>query len=289
MAVVETVDPGVQGVREAVERYVERYPDYEGALRLYGAVMELQQKALEEVGCSVEMDVEERDARLGTLVTMVDAPELEVDPVRYRSLVKDICTVMEERRPGGFEHSKELYSWDGLSDENLRSTMARVLAGEELPLTSGWEDDSDKILASNILWESLAPFYRKCGSILASGMDQSIWQRGHCPVCGSAPLMGFFRNEDGLWLVECSLCHTLWNLQRASCPFCSESLGSLEFLYIEDEPGKRVQYCSSCKVYIKTVNLRGTDKDVLLPLEDIVTAELDLAASEEGLKPAGRQ
>ena len=101
--------------------------------------------------------------------------------------------------------------------------------------------------------------------------------------------MGFFRSEDGLWLVECSLCHTLWNIQRASCPFCSESLGALDFLYIEDEPGKRVQYCTSCKVYVKTVDLREKDTAVLLPLEDIVTAELDLAAAEEGLRPASRQ
>jgi FdhE protein len=100
--------------------------------------------------------------------------------------------------------------------------------------------------------------------------------------------MGLFRSEDGLWLVECSLCHTLWNIQRARCPFCDESEGSLDYLYIEDDGGQRVQYCSSCKVYVKTVNLRDSERGLSLPLEDIVTAELDLAAAGEGLKPAGR-
>ncbi len=98
--------------------------------------------------------------------------------------------------------------------------------------------------------------------------------------------MGRFRGEDGLWLVECSLCHTQWNVQRASCPFCPESFGSLEYLYIEGDAGRRVLYCSSCKLYLKTVDLRDSERKALLPLEDIVTYDLDLAAGQEGLTPA---
>ena len=97
--------------------------------------------------------------------------------------------------------------------------------------------------------------------------------------------MGQFRDEDGLWLVECSLCHTLWNVQRASCPFCPESFGSLEYFFIEGDTGRRVQYCSSCKLYVKTVNLRDSGRTTLLPLEDIVTYDLDMAAGKEGLVP----
>jgi FdhE protein len=57
-------------------------------------------------------------------------------------------------------------------------------------------------------------------------------------------------------------------------------------MYIEGDPGRRVQYCESCKDYVKTVDLRESQRDVLLPLEDIVTVELDNAAAMEGLKAA---
>lgn len=284
--IVDTVDPGVEGAREAVEEYVKKYPELEGALKLYGAVMELQQAVMEEVECPVERGAEEVEARLRSLVPIIDATELTVDGTLYRRLVGDICGVMERMRPDGFPHAGELSSWEGLSDENLPHTTELVLQGKELPVTGSWDGEPERTLATNILWEALAPFYRKCGTILAFRMDQALWQRGYCPVCGSAPLMGLFREEDGLWLVECSLCHTMWNVQRASCPFCPESLGALEYLYIGDDSTRRVQYCSSCRVYLKTVDLRGSGREVLLPLEDIVTCDLDLAARQEELNPA---
>ena len=101
--------------------------------------------------------------------------------------------------------------------------------------------------------------------------------------------MGEFRREDGLWLLECRLCHTLWNVQRAACPFCSEGdEGSLEYLYLEGDSSQRVQYCSRCKKYVKTVDLHAKQRDAILPLENIVTElmGLDRAARQEGLNPA---
>jgi FdhE protein len=161
------------------------------------------------------------------------------------------------------------------------------LTGAELGFTpDGDLSEAERELVKNILWEALAPFYRVCASMLSSKMEQSSWLKGFCPVCGGAPLMGKYRQDDGLWLVECSLCHTLWNIQRASCPFCDESEGSLEFLYIGDEGGLRANYCKACRRYVKTIDLRDSEKDVLMPLEDIVTIQLDLAARKVGLTPA---
>ena len=99
-------------------------------------------------------------------------------------------------------------------------------------------------------------------------------------------MIGQYRSEDGLWVVECALCHTGWNVQRAACPFCTGSQGSLDYLYIADDKTRRANYCKACGKYVKTVDSRDGEDTVLLPLEDIVTADLDLAASDEGLTPA---
>jgi FdhE protein len=100
--------------------------------------------------------------------------------------------------------------------------------------------------------------------------------------------MGVFRKEDGLWLLECALCHALWNVQRAWCPFCEGGKqGSLEYLFVDGDSGHRVQYCSVCRQYVKTVDMRDSDDEVVLPLEDIVTVLLDEVAVREGLRPAG--
>ena len=284
--IIETVDPGVAGVREAVKEYVEKFPDFAQPLRMYGAIMEAQQEALSDVTCHLQLSAEEKERRLRNGEPVLDPRDLEIDPVAFVNLLKKICRAVDEGKPGGSFHCDALVSWEGLKPGRIADTRDHVLSGESLPKVDGLENEGDRKIVSNIIWETLVPFYRKCGSILCGKMEQSYWQRGFCPVCGSAPLIGMFRSEDGLWLLECALCHTIWNLQRASCAFCDESQGSLEYLYLEEDPEHRVQYCDRCRVYVKTVDLRDSGRDVLLPLEDIVTIELDLLAANEGLEAA---
>lgn len=283
--IIETPDPGVEGVREAVERYRAEYPEYTDAIELYGAIMEAQQTALAEAACAMEeIGPAEIEARLAMGDPLVDALSLPIDGAAYRDLVKKICEAVGAARPGGSPSCALLASWDGLSDSRVAAVRDAVLKKDDLGFEpAGETGESDLEVARSILWEGLAPFYRVCGSILTSGIEQSSWMRGYCPVCGGAPLMGIFRQDDGLWLVECSLCHTLWNLQRAACPFCYETQGKLDYLYVDGDRSRRVNYCTACRKYVKTVDSRNDEEQKLLPLEDILTTNLDLAAEKEGL------
>lgn len=286
--IVETTDPGVDAVRQAVGRYAERYPDFADALRLYGAVMEVQQAALDSIECNIEpLDEIDIESRLLTGEPLLDPCDVEIDPVRYRELVSDICSAISENSPGGIPFKSHPASWPCLSDDALSGTRDALIKGGDLDFGPDNKlSDADAELAKNVLWEGLAPFYRKCGSILTTKLEQSLWQRGFCPACGGAPLMGQYRTGDGLWVVECVLCHTGWNVQRASCPFCDELQGSLDYLYLEEDPSRRANYCKACKRYVKTVDMRNSEEVVLLPLEDIVTLSLDVAANEERLTSA---
>jgi formate dehydrogenase maturation protein FdhE len=55
---------------------------------------------------------------------------------------------------------------------------------------------------------------------------------------------------------------------------------------IEADRSRRANYCKACRKYVKTVDSRDSEDKILMPLEDIVTMDLDLAAKEEGLTPA---
>lgn len=284
--IIEEKDPGVEGVRNAVGRYVERYPDYRQALEMYGSIMEVQQEALSGITCDLEMSEDWVLGRLEEGLPLLESIEVPVDPGRLCGLVEEVCRLVDESREPGFPYCEELVSWEGLKEGMLQKTISKVLAGEDLSLGRDWEDSGDRALASHVIWESLVPFYRKCGSILQSRVDHSYWQIGYCPICGCPPLIGKFRSEDGLWVLECSLCHTPWNVKRSHCPFCTERKeAGLEYLYVDDNDSQRAQYCHYCKHYVKTVNLRDSGRFCLLPLEDIVTVRLDMAARQEGLKP----
>ncbi|MBK5092400.1 MAG: formate dehydrogenase accessory protein FdhE [Actinobacteria bacterium] len=286
--VIESEELGVQGVRRAVKRYVEMYPEMTDVIEMYGAIMELQQETLGKVTCDVSLDAKMAEAKLSEGTPLIDPYELDIDAERFRALVFDIARIVDEKSPEGFPHRVEIEKWEGLEPGNVPVTRDLVIAGEELEIGVAWESSEDIKLVSNITWEALAPSYMKCGRMHESLIEQSLWQRGACPVCGTRPLMGVFRKEDGLWLLECALCHTRWNVQRARCPFCDEGeQGSLEYLYVGDDRSHRVQYCSACRSYVKTVDMRDSDLDAVLPLEDIATIRLDKVAAKEGLRPAG--
>lgn len=283
---IKTEDPGTNGVKKSVKAYIKRNPEFKKAILLYGAVMEAQQKALKEIKCSDEMGPDEIERKLSDGKPLLEGHPIEVDSRELRGLVSTIEGVIDAERKDGAGLSARLSSWSGLEPENIDDTRARVVSGKTLDLDGEWSE-KDMQIALNILWEAFSPFYRKYGSILEANLDHSLWQRGFCPICGGRPLMGKFRGDDGLWLLECSLCHSLWNVKRASCPFCSSgSEGSLNYLYLDGNSTYRAQYCDNCKFYVKTVDLRESEGVSLLPLEDIITMDLDLAATEEGLKPA---
>lgn len=247
--------------------------------------MEAQQKVMREIDCSIEMESAEIERKLRDGEPLLEKGSIEVDPGKLRGLVSVIADVIDAETKDGFSGSGKILNWSGLDPENIGDTEERVVSGGTLE-ADGWTEEENR-LASNILWEAFSPFYRKYGSIFESNLDHSLWQRGYCPVCGCGPLMGKFRSEDGLWLLECNLCHTMWNVKRASCPFCDGGPeGSLKYLYLDGKNNCRVQYCECCRFYVKTINLRDSERESLLPLEDITTMELDQAALEEGLKPA---
>ncbi len=286
---IETRDLGAAGVREAVERYKRMFPDFAPALDFYGAVMEVQQKAISEIECMADLSDTDIEKSLRRGSPLLRDAEIPVSMPELRGVVSAICSAFETRKEGGFSGCGELLQWDGLDDERFTETRERLLGGGGLDLGSAGEGAIDAGLAAGVLWESLVPFYRRCAGELQDGIDHSLWQNGYCPICGTGPLMGEFRQGDGLWLLECKLCHTLWNVQRATCPFCSQGAdGSLEYLYLEDHASYRAYYCAACRRYVKNVDLRSTQRDAVLPLDNIVSEliGLDRAAEQEGLQPA---
>lgn len=108
------------------------------------------------------------------------------------------------------------------------------------------------------------------------------WFKGYCPICGSLPSLLYLVGQ-GERRGTCSWCGTNWVVHRIQCCYCdNRAHESLGYLYIEDEPHYRVQYCRLCKMYFKTVDLRQRDDNWHLPLEEWVTLHLDLLAQEAG-------
>jgi FdhE protein len=107
------------------------------------------------------------------------------------------------------------------------------------------------------------------------------WNRGYCPACGSWPAVA--EVVGGHRTLRCSFCASAWELKTYACIYCEE--GGEPFVTAapaEDRKDRRIEVCSSCGGYLKTVDVPELSPFPLLAITDIETTDLDVAAMEHG-------
>ena len=132
-----------------------------------------------------------------------------------------------------------------------------------------------------LLHLSLRPILSMIAQAVLEGLDINLWNYGHCPVCGSAPKLADLSGEGGRRRLHCSLCEAAWYYPRMRCPFCENTnRKELSYLYAENEKGLRVDLCSRCNNYLKTIDLREIAGPIIVPLDDVTTWHLDIIAGK---------
>jgi FdhE protein len=133
-------------------------------------------------------------------------------------------------------------------------------------------------------WTALARYLRPLVDAFSSWRDEERWFCGYCPTCGSSPAMAqLVAFEPGrLRLLSCGCCGTRWRYRRIGCPFC-ERAGDhrLSAVAIDGEKHLRLEFCESCRAYLKTYVGEGSER---LWLADWTSLHLDVIARDRGLK-----
>lgn len=116
-----------------------------------------------------------------------------------------------------------------------------------------------------------------------AGRDDDRWLRRYCPACGSLPAMAqlFGADPGRRRFMSCGCCRSRWRYGRTGCPFCEVESHRLASLGADGEGGLRIDYCESCRGYLKTYDGQGSE-DVFLA--DWTSLHLDLAARDRGLQ-----
>ena len=145
--------------------------------------------------------------------------------------------------------------------------------------------DVDEILLKNIIHSSLRPFLVSYSKTLLDSVNQEHWRRGYCPICGGNPDIAFLDMERGSRWLLCSRCDAEWLFQRLECPYCSNKAQNALSYFTDDEGLYRLYICEQCKRYLKAVDLRQAKSEVLIPLERLITLDIDTQAQERGYSP----
>jgi len=133
-------------------------------------------------------------------------------------------------------------------------------------------------------WSVLARFLDSVVGAFRSWREEQHWLRAYCPTCGSPPAMAQLigRDPGRLRFFSCGCCGTRWRFRRTGCPFCEQAdHHQLAVIAIEGEEGLRIDYCESCRGYVKTYNGEGSEAVLLA---DWSSLHLDILAQDRGLK-----
>jgi FdhE protein len=147
------------------------------------------------------------------------------------------------------------------------------------------KDDSEYLLLEALIHATFKPFLVSYAKTLIDSIQQERWRRGYCPVCGGKPDFAFLDKERGARWLLCSRCDTEWLFQRLQCPYCRNENQKDLFYFTDDDGVYRLYVCEQCHKYIKAIDLRSTKSEVLMPLERILTLDMDKQAQEKGYQP----
>jgi len=114
----------------------------------------------------------------------------------------------------------------------------------------------------------------------------AAWNRGYCPACGSWPALA--EVVGGHRTLRCSFCSSAWEMNTYACIYCEES-GERFVTAAPNEARKdrRLEVCSGCGGYLKTVDVPELSPFPLLSISDIESTDLDIAAMAHGYARPG--
>jgi len=286
---VEQRNVTVEDLKNEVDYFKNKEPELEGLLNFYLAIYEVQSRYNTVIDLQIELTEEQAKKKLKKERHLLDGEKVEIDSGIFKSLLNDLHQVIEEK--SSFKGELErLTSAPELREENISDFVERIATTDTTYLAEFAERIKiEKDIVFFLVQNALSPFYQKCAENLRPQINYSLWLKGSCPVCGHQPLAAKLRKEDRLRLLQCSLCHTQWWFLRLKCAFCGNTDGEkLQYLYLEEDRGRRVDVCDSCRKYIKTFDEGVLGREVIPHVEEIATIHLDFAAKKEGYIPGAQ-
>lgn len=279
----------VEDLRNEVSFYKDSEPELKDLLDFYLGIFEVQHYYVDQIEVDIDLMEEEAKRKLKKQKHLLDEVEIEIDPQIFRNQTGDLIQIIEGKSKfkGEFGRLLQAPEWE---PENISSFIQKLITNDSNYLAEFADRvEIEKDIIFFLSQVSLSPFYQKYAQCLRPKINYSMWLHNSCPVCGRKPLAAKLREKEGLRLLQCSLCQTQWWFMRMKCAFCGNTdHEKLQYLYLEEDRGRRVDVCDSCGKYIKTFDERVIGREVIPHIEEVATVRLDFVAKKEGYVPGAQ-
>jgi FdhE protein len=281
------IDSDAKRMKERIAAIKKDRPNYQGILEFFEKLLLEQLKIKAEVDFRpVEINEDRAKIRAKEGFPILSKGDFSIDPHLADRLFRSLCRIAKGENQklkgevGKIERALRRKKID------LEICLVKAVGGEHDYLSRIAADTGiDQGVMNFLLHTTIKPFVEMMASHLKDKVDEDLWDKGICPICGSQPLMGELRGEEGKRIWTCSFCGNQWKGRRLMCPFCENTdHRTLRYFHTEKEKAYRIDICDKCKRYIKTVDSRQLSEEIFLPVEDIGTLHLDILAANKGFK-----
>ena len=274
-----------EDIQQAVADIKKIKTEYSPLLDLYEKIFVAQEKSKEAI--KLEEFVIEKDKlaiKLSEKFPLVNLSEFRYDLGESSRLFSHICDILSADENEISEAVKRIAALAETDKIDLAEVFTSFLKEDE-DFFKGLEKEHqvDRQVLGFVVFNSLKPSLNVFAENLSGSLDSvATWEKGYCPVCGSAPEISLFE-ENGKRFMVCGFCGYKWASRRIYCPFCENSdHETLRYIEIEGEEEHRVDLCEKCKKYIKTINVTKTTGRVYPSLENQATTYIDLYIEDMG-------
>ena len=276
-----------QQVKQAAEALIKIRPTYADLLNFYEKIFKAQEDSKSQIRLDpIKIGKEILALKKKEKFSLIDLSEFALDADAAVALLGQICRIVETANPEMADAARGIRKAVAAEALDPQTLFSALLEAEDTYFKKIGEDlgIEPKALAF-FAYSSIKPSVVHCADQLAAYLDpDDPWDKGFCPICGSAPGFSLFEDE-GRRVLFCGFCWHQWPAQRIYCPFCeNKHSSSLHYYFSETEKDYRVDACDGCKTYIKAVDKRNADRIIYPPLEFVASLHLDIKAREMGFQ-----
>lgn len=265
---------GYDKILDALQRYCTQNPERAESLSLYMDLLTAQARvSIHSRTYAGIAQIAPRRIERGLIALPPDAFRADCDTLAR--LCDETCVIAARHRADLRQPLETLRAWLAQEHTAILKHAIAYLRGEnvepEMPAVNAE-------LLGFVFNHALHPFLRTYAQVVAPFIDTSIWYRAYCPVCGGRADFAALAKETGARLLLCARCDFEWFYWRGVCPFCECDDPDQQKYFLSDDQVYRLYVCEKCHRYIKTIDLRRVGDERFLPVERILTLDLDLAA-----------
>ena len=274
-----------QQVTQAAEALKEIRPTYAVLLSFYEKIFTAQEDSKSQIKMDpIKIGDEILALKKKEKFSLIDLPEFTIETDAAVALLGQICRIVEAANPEMADAARVIRKAVTTEALDPQTLFSAILEAEDAYLHKVGEDLGIEHRAlAFVAYSSIKPSVVHCAEQLAAYLDPDHpWDKGFCPICGSAPGFSLFEDEGRRFLF-CGFCWHQWPAQRIYCPFCeNKDSSSLHYYFSETEKDYRLDACDGCKTYVKAVDKRNADRIIYPPLEFVASRHLDIKAQEMG-------